>query len=66
MEPQIQLRLSLGMVNAALNALEQQGQNANNAIAAIKGQAVAQMQAQQPQMSLPELDPPADIVPAPI
>lgn len=46
MEPVINLTLSLSVVNAALNALEQQGHNVGNAIAAIKNQAVQQLQAQ--------------------
>lgn len=61
MEPTINLTLSLSVVNAALNALEQQGQNAGNAIAAIKNQAVAQLQpeaeaAPQTSQPLPFLD----------
>lgn len=67
MEPEVKLTLSLSVVNAALNALEQQGHNVGNAIAAIKNQAVAQLQPQAvagPQASpLPEL---ADIQPAPV
>lgn len=65
MEPTINLTLSLSVVNAALNALEQQGQNAGNAIAAIKNQAVAQLQSQAeaaPQTSQPL----PEITPAPI
>ena len=70
MEPQINLTLGLSVVNAALNALEQQGHNVGNAIAAIKNQAVHQLQpqavtggqtsAEEAQVTLPE------ILPAPI